>query len=212
MYWSTKSFHGKTDKNYIVVKHPLRFFGNSFIAGLKFCNGYTVVEKDSKPHRDLKKNPMFKKSQEFGLSFLQKAGFRTRDIELIFGKDIYYHYLEAIGLDSFLKPLPGREQPKIETMPESQAELVEPAVEQTEEVEATEQVAENAVCEQNANEMTIPQLSVEEISAAHKEIGLCSHVKPDNMVCENKSSKGSPSGYCFGHIRHDPELKKDMEE
>jgi len=207
MYWNTRSgaFYGKTNKIYVVVKHPLRFFGNNYVSGLKFCNGYTVVEKDSKAYRELKKNSMFKKHKEFELAFLQKLGFRTKDIELIFGKDVFYHYLDAIGLDKFLRPVN-----KIKDTVEEQV-LLEPSgiVEQIEITEKAEKSEETGGID---TETEIPQLTIEEISQAHAEIGLCPHIKPTGTVCESKSSKGSPSGYCFGHIRYDIKLKEQNSE
>jgi len=199
MYWDTRSrsFYGKTERQYIVVRHPLRFSGNNYVNGIKFCNGYGVVEKDSKAHRDLKRNTVFKKMQEFELSFLQKAGFRTRDVEMIFGKDIFYNYLDAIGLDKNLKPI----NPLVAETPVVQ-ETVPIA-------ETIEEVAAIAESEEIANEQQIPQLTAEEISDAHRELGLCPHIKPDGEVCESKSSKGSPSGYCFGHIKYDAQLKEE---
>lgn len=94
IYWSTKSFGGK---DYTVVQHPLK---NTFtkVCGIKFHYGYGVVEKNSKAYKMLKAMPIFRKAKEHPLTILKSLQFVTRakDIEIIFGKDIYISYQREI--------------------------------------------------------------------------------------------------------------------
>jgi hypothetical protein len=94
LYWSTKSFGGK---NYIVLQHPLKGTYTK-VCGVKFHDGYGVVEKDSKAHKMLRQMPIFRKAKEFPLTILKSLKFvtRSRDIDLIYGKDIYISYQRAL--------------------------------------------------------------------------------------------------------------------
>lgn len=89
--WMTKS--SGRDKEFIVLKHTLRGV-NYTINGIKFRNGYAVVEKDSKTHRELKRIPVLKGSQEYPLIFLRKLPFITRpnDVKIVFGVDVFFEY------------------------------------------------------------------------------------------------------------------------
>lgn len=80
-------------KNYIVIKHALRDT-NGLIGGVMFRGGYGIVEKDSKLHNQIKKLPLIKGQPELPLIALRDINFiiRTRDVELIYGKDIYREY------------------------------------------------------------------------------------------------------------------------
>lgn len=95
--WTRKSTDTNRTKNYVVIKHKLRDM-NAIIHGVKFRNGYGVVDKNTKRYRELKRLALLKNAQEFPLEFLQKLRFVTRnkDVNLIWGKDIYYHYIKAI--------------------------------------------------------------------------------------------------------------------
>lgn len=97
MYYTAKK--GKSKKNLVVIKAPVRDMGNQWIFGVKFCQSYGVVEKDSKIYYQVTRSPLFKGFKELPVSFLQKV-FRSKDIEIIFGRDIFLHYLDAVNLTS----------------------------------------------------------------------------------------------------------------
>lgn len=96
--WTTKAL--SRDKEYIVLKHKLRGI-NYVVQGIKFRDGYAVVEKDSKTYFMLKKMPILQGCQEYPLVYLRKLKFvtRTSDIKTIFGQDVYRHYLNALNKD-----------------------------------------------------------------------------------------------------------------
>lgn len=182
MYYSTKKLRGsKSDTKYVLLRHPLKVTGNVWVMGVKFCNGYGIVEKDSKVHKNIARSPLFKKRKEFGLEFLNKAGFRVKDVLLIWGKDIYYHYLDAVGLNIDLTPKAGKITEEISKNIE-EVKLEDP-------IEETVEIADSG-------------LTIEQTIEAHKELGLCIHIKSKGIVCSNKVAKQSKSGfYCFGHIK-----------
>ena len=93
--WLTKS--SGRDREYIVLKHTLRGV-NYVMNGIKFRNGYAVVEKGSKTHIDLKKIPVLRAAMEFPLVFLRKLPFITRplDVKLVYGADVYVQYLKQL--------------------------------------------------------------------------------------------------------------------
>jgi hypothetical protein len=229
VYWGLKK--RMTDKEYVVIKHPLRFNGNVTVGGIKFCSGCGVVEKDSKAFRNIFNLPMFKKAKVLPLTFLKKVGFKPKDVQLIYGPDIYYHFIKDIGLNPDLTPIKREvEQPfsdvtvedlteaelaedleksleseEIAKVPEEQREEEKIVAMEPEEVEEIkEELAEELKEEQ---EEELPALSTEEIIEAHRVLNKCIRVLEDNTVCENMSTKGSPSGYCVGHIRYDTERK-----
>jgi hypothetical protein len=96
--WLTKS--SGRDREYIVLKHTLRGV-NYVVNGIKFRNGYAVVEKDSKTYIDLKKIPVLRAAMEFPLVFLRKLPFITRplDVKLVYGADVYVQYLKQLDLE-----------------------------------------------------------------------------------------------------------------
>lgn len=96
MVWSTKSL-GR-DREYVVLKHKLSDM-NGNVAGIKFRGGYAVVEKGSKAYTVLKQLPLLKDSPELPLIHLRKLKFvtRTLDVKLIFGQDVYYHYIKQLN-------------------------------------------------------------------------------------------------------------------
>lgn len=219
MHYTTKARPTKTDREYIVIRHPLGNGLNNWLMGVKFCNGVGIVEKGSKVHRSLDKSPILKKRKEYGLEILPKYGFRTKDIALIWGKDVYYHYLDAVGLNVDLTPKEKPEEKKEEKEetkvvafePEEVEEIKEELKEEMEEEQAIEDISEELI--EAEKEEEVPELTTEEIIAAHKEMGLCIFQKKDGNICKNKVSKGSPSGlYCFGHIKKDPELERNKKE
>ena len=255
MYYSTKARNIQL-KDFVVIRHPQRPTGNVWMGGLKFCNGVAVVEKGSKIHRTIYKNPVFRHRKEFTLDWLPKFGFRTQDILTVFGKDVYYSYLKAVNLGPDLKPLPVEDTADEEMVAETPQKVEEESQEddqesivessstdedvkvvgyKSEDIEeikeelaeeindpefseegVSEELAELQLenVEKNAKEEEeVPELTTEEVVEAHKEMGLCVHIKDDGEVCKNKVSKGSPSGhYCFGHIKKDPEFIKKEEK
>lgn len=207
VYWNLKK---KSNNKYIVIQHPLKIQQNNSLCGVKFCGGYGVVAEGSKEYHKLKKIPMFKKAKELPLAFLKKAGFRLRDIQLVFGHDIYYHYLEAVGLDTNMKPIAPIsreiEQPFVDVRV---AELIEQNKEELDtladnaiSIPETQEEVLQVMEEMNITD-SLPELTTEDIIAVHEREGLCPHVKDDGTVCENKRSLSSPGGFCFGHIRYD---------
>lgn len=93
--WSTKS--SGIDREYIVLKHKLRGV-NYVINGIKFRNGYAVVEKNSKTYRFLKQIPVLRNAEEFPLIFLRKLMFITKplDVKMVYGQDVYLQYLKQL--------------------------------------------------------------------------------------------------------------------
>lgn len=92
--WMTKS-SGRT-REYVVLRHTLKGV-NHVINGVKFRNGFAVVEKDSKTYRDLKRIPVLRAAKEFPLILLKDLSFITRpsDVKVVFGADVYVEFLKA---------------------------------------------------------------------------------------------------------------------
>lgn len=95
--WSTVALNRNSE--FIVVKHKLRGI-NYTVKGIKFRDGFAVVEKDSKTYFELKKLPVLRNMEEFPLLHLRKLKFitRTADVKLIFGQDVYRVYLAALQI------------------------------------------------------------------------------------------------------------------
>lgn len=91
--WSTKS-SGRA-REFIVLQHKLKGV-NYIINGIKFRDGYAVVEKNSKSYKMLMQIPVLKGAREFPLSFLKKLPFitRTSDIRTVYGAEVYEHFLK----------------------------------------------------------------------------------------------------------------------
>ncbi len=97
MAWNTKTSL-KRVKEYVVLQHRLSDM-NGNIAGVKFRGGYAVVEKGSKQYLSLRQLPLLRNGPEFPIIHLRKLRFitRTLDIKMIFGPDVYYHYLTELN-------------------------------------------------------------------------------------------------------------------
>jgi hypothetical protein len=105
--WNTRfRDDGSTHKDYVVIRHPIPNFKNTNVFGIKFTGGFAVVKRNSKDYHKIKKIPVFKKAREFPLEFLKKAGFRGQDIQMVFGRTIFVHYMAALGFNPQGKPLP----------------------------------------------------------------------------------------------------------
>lgn len=93
--WTTRSLN--KDCNYIVIKHTIRGINYS-IQGVKFRDGYAVVEANSKTYNELKKIPVLRNAEEFPLIHLRKLKFitRTLDVKTIYGQDVYRRYLAVL--------------------------------------------------------------------------------------------------------------------
>lgn len=142
--WSTKS-SGRA-RTYVVIQHKLKAF-NQFINGVRFRNGYAVVEKDSKTYSALKKLPLIKNAREFPLSFLKELPFitRTSDIKLVFGVEVYEHFIKEYAV-------------KVEEDKVQQAEKIaeQEAVAHVQEHKKCAHISENTkeLCEHTAYELS----------------------------------------------------------
>ena len=94
-HWTTKSTGIKRD--YIVIRHKIRGF-NGEVYHIKFRESYAIVNRNGKQHNYLRKINMLVKDFERPLEFLSKLKFinRARDVDLIYGKDVYRHYVDSI--------------------------------------------------------------------------------------------------------------------
>lgn len=96
MVWTTKKLD--RDREYIIIKHSLRGI-NYAIKGVKFRDGFGVVEKNSKLYYQLKAMKPTAITTEYPIEFISKLPFitRSRDIEMVFGKDIYYYFINKLN-------------------------------------------------------------------------------------------------------------------
>lgn len=95
MVWSTK-YLGR-HRDYVVIRHQLRDT-EGMIGGVKFRQGYCVVEKNSRYYKTIKQLPYLKNSSEMPLHVLKTLPFifRDKDVEMVFGRDVYIHYMQAM--------------------------------------------------------------------------------------------------------------------
>lgn len=192
------------EREYVIIKHPLRVKGNIFLLGTKFCNGIAVVVKNSKSYRTLLKCPLLRNHKELGIEWLPKLGFRSKDIKLVFGKEVALAFLkmqqkapqeqtqEEVKTASSEEPTSSKEETVQEETPD---EIIsEPEV----------KLEEQTIEEQAQSETPLEPLSLEDAIKAHKEMKLCVAVKPSKEVCKNKISKNSTSGiYCSSHCKQE---------
>lgn len=180
--WTTKSL--ERDRSYIVMQHALRGV-NHTINGIKFREGYAVVEKDSKVYFTLKRIPVLRNAKEFPLTHLKKLPFitRTQDIRTVYGQDVYATYLYEV------------EQAKIA---EEQAAVAK----REQEVQAKQELEKQLDAAKQAND----EVKVEEIKANIPILVKCSHRTPDGTLCETDALEYSPSGLCGNHLLEDPRL------
>lgn len=189
-YWTTRSTNKNTD--YIVIRHTLRGV-NGKINGIIFRDSYGVVEKNSKAHKMLKRIPQLKNADEKPITFLNKLNFitRSRDIEKVYGKDVYTKYLLAVKQEA------------------EQVKLAKEAQEEEELQQRAEQIKLKQELEQKLKEAQLPEEveRIEESISEMPQMDKCSFFnKVDNKPCKKDAYEASPSGYCKMHIFHDPKL------
>jgi len=92
-YWNS---HIKENEEYVVLRHSINRF-DGHVNGIRFREGYCVVVKGSRPYNTLKKLPLIKSSEEYPLIHLRslKCIMRDKDLETIFGKDVYLQYMKV---------------------------------------------------------------------------------------------------------------------
>lgn len=114
--WSTKS--SGINRNYVVLKHTLKGV-NYIINGVKFREGFAVVEKGSKTYHALKSIPVLRAAQEYPLIMLRQLKFITRpvDVKTVYGADVYVHYLKELE--------PQVEKEKVEIIVEQETKHIE---------------------------------------------------------------------------------------
>jgi hypothetical protein len=84
------------EKEFIIIKHPLKIEGNIFIQGIRFCEGVAVVQKNSKMHSLCRTVPTLKKHRVLSLDWLGKFGFGPHEIKIIYGNEVYNAYMRAL--------------------------------------------------------------------------------------------------------------------
>jgi hypothetical protein len=96
MTWTTQSLDRK--REYILIQHTLRGVNYS-VMGVTFRDSYAVVEKNSKTYHSLKRIPVLRTAKEYPLLALKNLKFitRTLDVQFIFGKDVYNHYIKELN-------------------------------------------------------------------------------------------------------------------
>lgn len=98
---------------FIIIKHPLPITGNVFVLGIKFVEGIAVIKKNSKVHNLVRKSPIFKKHKELSLDWLQRFGFKSQDVKLIFGMDAYVEYMKLMAAKKELISIPTPPSDKV---------------------------------------------------------------------------------------------------
>lgn len=189
--WTTRSL--EKDQEYIIIKHYLPGI-NGKIQGVTFRGSYGVVEKGSKMHRALMRMPVFKNASELPLIALPKLPFitRTRDIENVYGRDVYTKYMKAI--------LEEQEKAKLA----KQAE--EDAVEQLRREELQKKVELEDKLKEAQSQEDIAK--VEEIVSEMPQVTKCIFETSTGTLCKFDAWDCSPSGHCKMHVTDDPKLEE----
>lgn len=183
------------EREYVIIKHPLRVKGNIFLLGTKFCNGVAVVVKNSKAYRNLLKCPLLKNHKELSMEWLPKLGFRSKDIKQVFGKEVATAFIamqqnSQVIAHEGVKLTTSAKEEIIENFDNRVSKLRE------ETVKALDQIEIKVIVDNSE----LPPLSLEDQANAHKEIKLCAAIKASKEVCKNRVSKKSTSGlYCSAH-------------
>lgn len=192
--WTTKSLD--RDRNYIVIQHTLKGV-NYVINGVKFREGYAVVEKDSKVYNSLKKVSVLRASKEYPLTHLAKLPFitRTNDIQTVYGKDVFRRYLEEVEKESESQALAKKlEQELLDKLSNDKRE---------EELKLKAQIEEVI---KKAIESGESQEVIDELKESIPEITKCCYKMDNGNLCGANALDYSKAGYCNKHIFEDPIL------
>lgn len=188
--WTTKA--SVRDREYIILQHTLKGV-NYAINGVKFRDGYAVVEKNSKTHQYLKRVPVLRSAKEFDITYLTKLRFITKpmDIKIVYGKDVYQKYLEAV------------EAAKAKAAQQKQEEKVQKHIETVETVRQELKLKEELTKQLETASEEEKQVIEEKLSS----ITSCSFREGHHSdICTHEALKCSPSGYCRVHLLKDPKL------
>jgi len=193
--WTTKSL--EKDIKYIVIKHYVPGI-NGKIHGVTFRHSFGVVQKDSKTHRNLKRMPVFKNAVEQPLTFLSKLPFitRSKDIQLIYGREVYSKYLLALEEERQAAKL--AEQAKIEAEDQKRREELKEALQAQEEAEEKLKEAQQSEDVEK----------IEEIKSEIPQVTKCRFETRNGTLCKFDAYEASPSGYCKTHTLQDPKLEE----
>lgn len=182
--WTTRTLD--RTREYIVLQHTLKGV-NYVVGGVRFRDGYAVLERDSKTYHMLKRIPVLRNAREFPITHLRNLSFitRTLDVKNVFGHDVYIRFLAA-------------------------EEALKQSVEDSKRLEQEQK-------EQQYNQLREEQLkakeegdleAVEQIQETLSEAPKCSHRTADGTLCKLEALEYSPSGYCAMHIIDDPRLEE----
>ncbi len=203
--WGVRS--SGRDRNYVVMKHSLRGIDGQ-IHNIKFRDGFAVVDKNSKAYRQLKSFPNLRNAKEFPLTFLRSLPFitRTRDIEMVYGRDVYLSYLDAVDKEKADKEAQDKLQREQALAAEqAQRELDLSKKQQIEEkIAQLEETLETA--KEEVAEITEVQEQIETLEAQIPEVTKCAYRVREGTLCKYDAAKESPSGHCNLHILKDPKL------
>jgi len=194
--WTTKALTG--DRNYIVIQHTLKGV-NHVVNGVKFRDGYAVVEKDSKTYYMLKKVPVLRAAKEYPLIHLKKLKFitRTADIKMVFGQDVYRRFIEEEQKQRNLEI----KQHTLEQEYKKELEISE----RKEEIKLKEDI--EAVIQQ-AVEAGEDSKVIEELKSHLPNIQKCTYITDEGKLCGQIAFEDSPAKYCHHHIFNDPAVKQ----
>jgi hypothetical protein len=144
--WTTKATD--RDGEFIILKHGVRGI-NYNVKGIRFRDGFAVVQKNSKTYHNLKKIPNLQNAQEYHLLHLRNLPFITRssDIQQIYGKDVYHRYLKMLEISK--------------TEEYQQQQILEEKI--TEEVE-TKHIEEGFKCQYRLSNKKLCQHDAEQLS------------------------------------------------
>jgi len=195
------------DRNYVVIKHGLRGI-NGQIHNVKFRDSYAVVDKDSKDYFRLRKFPNLSKAKEFPLTYLRSLPFigRTKDIETVYGKDVYLSYLKAVEAEKEAKEAQdklNREQTNAAEQAAREEELSKKQAIEAK-ISQLEETIESA--QQEVTEIKEVKEEIQELQSELPDITKCSFRVQGGTLCKYDAAEESPSGHCNLHILKDPKL------
>jgi len=205
--WGTRP--SGRDRNYVVIKHGLRGI-NSQIHNVKFREGYAVVDKNSKTYFQLKKFPNLRNAKEFPLTYLRSLPFitRSRDIEMVYGKDVFLSYLEAVSKDKTDKEAKDkldREQREASEQAKREQDLSKKQ-EIEQKIAQLEQTLETT--KEEISDIEEVQEELQKLESEIPEVTKCAYRVEAGTLCKYDAAEESPSGYCNLHVLKDPKLKE----